>query len=386
MLIISFDAVGDSEYDRLMEYPAFSAFTRQAAVFRGVPTLFSSNTYPIHASIVTGVMPNIHGVKSNTQPFPARRPAWNSREDGIRVRTLWQAAAANGIDTATVFWPVTAFSKTIRYNIPEVLPPPGKNQALACLKAGSKLLQLKMLMRHAKLLNGIRQPNRDNYATACMADILRERKPGLALIHLTAYDSLCHKFGKDSDDIKTAIETLDRSLSVLLEAVGDDRDVIVFSDHSQINVHTALDPNSILVNAGLLGLEEDVYIPGVSGCYFECCGGAAYFHSGNLSGDKVDEIRIYVKQNVGFLRFLTQEEMHVSGYENVAFGFCAQRGYCFSALSEGNKAEHGYPPDTPDYSVFYVARGYGFEPGKTTNGGSLLDIAPLAARSLGFTL
>ena len=386
MLIISYDAIGDSEFESLMEYPAFSAFSRQAAVFRNVRTLHVSNTYPVHTSVVTGVMPNIHGIIANTEPFPAKYPVWNIDETRIRAKTLWQAAAERGIDTAAVFWPVTAFSKTVRYNIPEVLSRPGKSQILTSLKAGSKLLQLKMFLRHRNILEGINRPALDNFATACMADILRERKPGLALIHLTAYDSLCHQYGRKSDSLKHAYDSLDRNLAMLLEAAGDNRDVILFSDHSQINLHTDLEPNNILADMGLITREDDVYIPGESGCYFECCGGSAFFRAGSLSGSRVEELRGSIEGSAGFRRYLTRGEVIESGYEDAAFGFCAEAGYSYVAFPHGHKADHGYPADMPDYSVFYMARGTYLTPGSVTNGGSLLDIAPLAAKSLGLSL
>ena len=385
MLIISYDAVGDSEFERLMEYPAFSAFSGQAAAVRDIPTLCPSNTYPIHTSVATGVMPDIHGIISNTEPFPMLHPEWNAREAGIRVKTLWQAAAERGMDTAAVFWPVTAYSETIRYNIPEILPRPGRSQLIASLSAGSKLLQARMLLRHGKLLSGIDQPNRDDFAVACMADIIREYKPGLALMHLTAYDALCHKNGRGSDALKVALESLDRSLATLLDAAGD-RDVLIFSDHSQINIQTVFDPNEILIEAGLLRRVKDEYIPGGSGCFFECCGGTAFFHAGVLPGGEVDKMRASVEQSEGFRRFLTQDEMLVSGYGSVAFGFSAKAGHCYIPLRPGHKAEHGYPADMPDYNVFYLARGYGLPPGSVARGGSLLDIAPLVAKRLGLDL
>ena len=386
MLIISFDAVGDSEFEILMGYPAFSAFSRQAAIFRGVPTIMLSNTYPIHTSIVTGVLPRVHGVISNTEPFPKLRPAWNDREDGIRVKTLWQAAAERGIDTAAVFWPVTAFSKTLRYNIPEVLPRPGKTQLFTSLRAGSKLLQMGMLLRHGSLLRGINQPSRDNFAAACMADILRKRSPGLALIHLTAYDSFRHINGKDSGALEKAYESLDRNLSVLLAAAGGGRDVLLFSDHSQIDLRAEIEPNDMLVAEGLMRREGGVYIPGGSGCFIECCGGAAFFHAGCLTEGRVGELRGRIERSEGFRRLLTGDEMRDAGFEGTAFGFCAEAGYSYAAFAPGYKAEHGYPADMPGYRVFYMARGFGLQQGAVTRGGSLLDIAPLAAGRLGVEL
>ena len=385
MLIISYDAVGDSDFERLMEYPAFSALAGQSAVFRGVPTMCPSNTYPVHTSIVTGVAPRVHGLRSNTEPFPQRSPAWNNHESSIKARTLWQAAAEQGVKTATVFWPVTGYSKTIRHNIPEMMPRPGKNPLFTLLCAGSLWLQLLMLLRHWKLLKGLDQPARDNFAAACMADILRKRKPGLALMHLTAFDSICHKYGRTSDELNEAFEALDRNLAILLEAAGD-RDVMILSDHSQIDVRNPTEPNRILVEAGLMGREEDAWIPGESGCFIECCGGTAFFHAGSLPESKIAQVREQIEQSEGFRRFLSAEEMSDSGYGDTAFGFCARAGYSFLAFGPGHKAEHGYPPDMPDYDIFYMARGFGLPPGTVASGGSLLDIAPLAAGRLGIKL
>ena len=383
MLIISFDAVGDDKYDELARYPAVSAFAGQSTVFRGVSTVFLSNTYPVHTSVATGAAPSAHGVISNTEPFPRRHPFWLNREDGIKVKTIWQAAGEKGIDTAAVFWPATAFSGTIRYNVPEVLARPGKNQLMTSLQAGSKNLQLKLFLRHRALLDGIRQPALDRFATACMADILREYKPGLALIHLTAYDAICHEQGKNGAAIRTAYESLDRNLAILLAAAGGERDVVVFSDHGQIDVHTTVDPNDVLADAGFLWRKESEYQIGESGCFIECCGGAAFFHGGALGAGALDDMRGRLSRAKGFRRFLTDGEMRESGRENLAFGFCPQAGYCYEAFGSGHKANHGYPLDMPDYQVFYMVRGTGFGRGAAARGGSLLDIAPLVAGRLG---
>ena len=383
MLIISLDAVGDDEFERLAQYPAFSSFIRQAAVYRAIPPVFVSNTYPIHTSVVTGVPPGTHGLVSNTQRFPVKSPVWNDREDSIRAVTLWQAARARGIKTAAVFWPVTAYSKTIAYNIPEVLARPGKSQIAASLKAGGTMLQLRLFLKHRKLLRGINQPERDNFAAACMADIIRKHKPGLALMHLTSYDTLCHKNGKGSKALLPVIEALDKNLSMLLQAAGDDADVIIFTDHSQINVHTPVEPNEALVRAGLMGTDGEGWSPGQSGCFIECCGGCAFFHAGNLPEDRIAGVRADIGSSEGFRRFLSDDEMHRSGYADAAFGYCAQPGYAFISCKPGHKAEHGYPADTPGYQVFYMARGFGLPAGTVNQGGDLLDIAPLAAKRLG---
>ncbi|MDR2897503.1 MAG: alkaline phosphatase family protein, partial [Spirochaetaceae bacterium] len=339
-----------------------------SALFRSVPTLFVSNTYPVHTSVATGVHPNTHKLIANTEPAPVADQVWISEEKYIKAQTVWQAAKERGIETASVFWPVTAGSRSIRWNIPEVLARPGKSQLLTSLKAGSPLLQLRLFLRHRKLLRGTKQPNLDNFATACMVDILKEHKPGLALIHLTAFDALCHAHGKGSQELEAAREALERNLNALLNAAGE-RDVLIFSDHSQINVHTV-----VVINRYI----EDGYV--------ECCGGSAFYHldgvpSGSTEKERGAKAKAVIEQTPGFRRFLTDEEMEISGYGHAAFGFCAEAGYCYETHEKAEKANHGYPPDMPNYQVFYMAKGFGLPPGEHS-GGSLLDIAGLVMRRM----
>ncbi|MCL2243464.1 MAG: ectonucleotide pyrophosphatase/phosphodiesterase [Treponema sp.] len=382
MLIISFDSISDREYEHLLKFPAFNAFSKQASVFRDVSTVFISNTYPVHTSVATGVLPGVHGITSNTEGFPSPNPVWNSDERMIRVKTIWQLASEKGINTAAVLWPVTGFSRTINYNIPEIRPRPGKSQLSASLKAGSALLQIIMFLRYGKIMKGYKQPELDNFTTACMTDILRKKKPGLALVHLTAYDAICHDNGPGSIELETAYEALDKNLASLLNAA--DEDVILFSDHSQINVHTVTDPNIMLVKEKLIHQTDNGYLPSQYNCFYECCGGSAFFHAGALSNNQIDELRLLAGQSEGFRRFLTSGEMCETGREDAAFGFCAKSGFCYEISGTEKKGNHGYPLDMPDYKVFYMARGCGLKPG-TVTGGSLLDIAPLVLRHLNIT-
>jgi len=384
MLIISYDSIGDTEFDRLTQYPAFNALYKQAAVFRGVSTVFLSNTYPVHTSVATGVLPHEHGLISNIEPFPSLKPLWNCDERMIRAKTIWQMAAQKGIKTAAVLWPVTAFSKTIRYNIPEVRPLPGESQIKTSMKAGSPILQIIMFLRYKKIMKGYKQPDLDNFSTACMADILRRKKPGLALMHLTAYDSFCHDHGPRSGELDEALEAMDRNLKILLDtAESYEKDIIVFSDHSQINVHTVIDPNLMLVNEGLLIKTDTGYVQGENSCFFECGGGSAFFHAGKLNAVQVEKLRGKIEQSEGFCRMLTPVEMRESGMDKTAFGFCAKAGYCYEPEGTKKKGHHGYPLDIDNYKVFYMVKGCGLKAGSVSHGGSLLDIAPLVIKYLG---
>ncbi|MDR0399850.1 MAG: alkaline phosphatase family protein [Treponema sp.] len=381
LLIISFDAVGDKVFDRIAAMPNTAAFLRKAALVRDVSSVFLTNTYPIHASVVTGFPQAEHGLISNTSAFPERHPAWHYRASCIRKKTLWQAAAEQGLSVAAVLWPATGGSAEIKWNIPEMFPRPGDNQMLLNLKNGSKLTQLRLWLRYRHLLEGITQPGRDRFAAACMVDILR-RRPGLALMHFTAYDGLCHQHGEDFSILDKALAVMDEGLGKMLEAVGEETPVILFSDHAQLPVEHTILPNDTLVDMGLLiRKEEGAYQPGESGCYIECCGGAAFLHPGKL--ENIEPLRRKLEESPGFNRWLRAEEMRACGRGTLPAGFCPLPGYQYEAYNSGEKGQHGYPEDYENYKVFYAVRGPAIAGGRQFRGGSLLDIAPLALRLLG---
>jgi hypothetical protein len=394
LLIVSFDAVGDHLFERLLAYPHFAGLAGESAVARNVRTVFLSNTYPVHASVVTGVVPGEHGVVSNTEVFPKRHSRWNFEARGIRARTIWEEAAAMGRTTAAVLWPVTGGARTVTYNIPEILTLPGQNQLIENLRAGSKWLQIDLFTRYRRLLRGIAQPELDRFVTACAAAILREKRPGLTLAHFTAYDTLCHEGGETAEVMDRAFAALDENLGVLLDAAGDGTVVIVFSDHAQIDVHTVVTPNDLLVNAGFLQKDRDGYRYGDgksgnsrngrdNGAFFECAGGSAFLHGSGLAPQAVEDARGIVMKSAGFNRFLTDDEMRESGHEGLPFGFCAKRGYCYENYPKALKSQHGYPLDYERYAVFYlVRRKDGNNIIEEKKDGSLLDIAPLAREIL----
>jgi predicted AlkP superfamily pyrophosphatase or phosphodiesterase len=70
LIVISFDAVGSHLFDRLLAYPRFAGLARESEVFRNVRSGFLSNTSPARTSAATGLPPGLHGLVSNTEPFP----------------------------------------------------------------------------------------------------------------------------------------------------------------------------------------------------------------------------------------------------------------------------------------------------------------------------
>lgn len=381
LLIISFDALGDRELPRLLEMPHFKALAEKSCLHRGVDSVFPTNTYPVHASVATGLYPRDHGLLHNTESFPKRHAQWNYHHQDIKATTLWQAAGAKGLSVAAVMWPSTGGAPDIRWNIPELMALPGQNQILLNLRYGTKWLQIQEFVKHRRLLEGISQPARDRFATACMVDILTKHQPDLALMHLTAYDSLCHMYGAGSQKLKAAFAAMDENLGRLL-AAAPGYQVILFSDHAQLPAEKPVCLNDLLVAQGFLEQNtEKQYVQSPHECYFECCGGCAFLHAGKLTDPQAAKLQAQVLDLPGVARLLHLEEMELSGHGDLPFGVAMLPGYAALPYPGEEVFNHGYPVDYPDYQVFYLLHRPGGEKAER-RGGSLLDIAPLAAQIL----
>ena len=379
LLLVSFDAVGSDELTVLRELPNFRRIFANGSIFPDLRTVFISNTYPIHASVATGVVPAEHGIISNVMLQPDKpKPWWNYDSRLLKAEPVWEKAAKKGLKTAAVMWPVTAYADGIVWNFPEIMTKENESQVRANLRCGSKLPQLVSYVLHRKLLRGIEQPERDRFASACMLDAIHLIRPDLMLMHLTAYDSLCHEFGRGSDQTMTALREMDSNLGALYDACDDGTSVIVFSDHAQLNVHTAVDPNRILEMMGYLDYHDDGTVANERGV-FQNCDGSSFFFNRGLEAKQIELVKDAVQADCSVERLLTGAEMAESGYAGIAdFGICAKPGYYFH-VRNNEKATHGYPVDYPNYGVFFAVS----EPWPDPDTNSILEVTKASRKILG---
>lgn len=408
VMLISFDAVGSDEVTELLTMPNFKRLTQNGMLFRDMKTVFVSNTYPIHTSVATGKPPCDHGIISNMWIDPAEEGAWCYDSRRIRAKTLWNAAREKGLKTASVLWPVTGYAKDINWNLPEVVIRKGENQVVQNLKAGSFIIQMEAFFRHRHLMHGISQPALDTFAVHVMRDIVLSRKPDFMLLHLTSFDTICHQFGRTAPETKKALVYLDGFLGSMLDILEKDTTVIVFSDHTQLDVHSNIHPNALLERMGFLKQTEsydEVFKKPVNVLsdyryFFHYAGGSAFLFSpaADKAPDKenaqgkaaeIDSIKKAVLQLEGVERLLTDDEMKESGFgapsslyaAGALFGIGAKEGRHFGD-THYEKGSHGYTVNRPHYGTFCAVN-------KKIAGASctsILDVTKLAAAELGVSM
>lgn len=246
LVIISLDAVFARDAEFLLSLPALGALASQGVFCDRVKTIYPTLTYPIHASLISGCYPFLHGIGHN-QPFapelPEDRRPWHWEEKDIQTDTLFTQAARAGREVAAILWPTTGKSPHIRYNLPEVLALPGENQALKALRYGSPWWLIKTELRYGSLRQGIAQPQLDDFATQVALSLIKRqaRMPDVLALHLTDCDSTRHHYGTFSQEAREALERLDQRVGKILDAlksrgVLEDTVIAVVSDHGQADI------------------------------------------------------------------------------------------------------------------------------------------------------
>ncbi len=419
MMIISLDAVGSRDLEYMGSLPNFKKIREKSAYCDHVRSVYPSITYPAHCSIVTGQKPEKHGVINNIRVQPRRngKEDWHWQRKYVKTETIYDLARKKGMTTAALLWPVTAQSR-IKYCVPEIFPNRDwQNQVMISAVSGPIVYQIDLLGKFGHLLDGLNQPNLDNFVTEAAEYTIRKYNPELFLIHLTDVDTHRHRCGLDAPQVKEAMRRHDERLGRFLSALEETGDmekttVVVLGDHCQIATHTAVFPNYYLKQAGLLRVSDDGKIADYD-FYAQHCDGCCYIYASRKTlkifkkaknqqrDDLMKRLRAALQQIPLEMisRIITRKEAKALGADgNCVCMLEAQQGYYFqngfekpyekveNMTAHAMHATHGYLPDLPDYETFFMMSGRGVAEGNVAEKMCLWDEGPTLAAILGVSL
>ena len=220
LILVSVDGLAAGDYAILRELPAFRLLLDAGACVRRVKGVYPTQTYPLHASLVTGTYPDTHGIAANTRLKPGEGPDWFWYRRDLRVSTLYDAATEAGLRVGTLFWP-RAGGAANAYVLPEILPTRrGEHLMTLVMKAGTPGFVLHMLLRYGYLLRGLRRRYLDNFTCACATHLIRRGKVDLLLLHLFDLDATRHRLGTRSPEAARVLREHDRRLEKILVIPG----------------------------------------------------------------------------------------------------------------------------------------------------------------------
>lgn len=414
LYVISFDGLSTLDFDYAMTLPNFKEYMKEASYCKKVYSVYPSLTYPAHATIVTGRYPSNHGVINNTLLQPDREsPDWYWHRKYIQGDTFYDLAIKRGKKVAAILWPVTSRSK-IQYNLPEIFANRfWQNQIMVSLFSGSPLYEFTLYKKFGHLVDGLKQPNLDNFVHEGMIYTINNKKADINFVHYTDLDTMRHRHGFYSKEAKEAIMRHDKRLGDIIKALKEnntyeDSTIIILGDHSSLDEDKIVNLNVLLREKGYIKLNEKGKVKDYQ-VISKSCDGSAYIYlkeksNSNLTNIVYNLIDEFNKKNNCIETIYTGcEAANLGADPECTFMLEAKTGYYFLDDVQGEiireikpeeslevphvtKATHGYLPFKRDYTTIFMAAGKGIKKGVVLEEMKLVDEAPTMAKLLGLEL
>lgn len=410
LVVVSIDALVYEDLDHLKDLPCISKFWNEGSRVTRVRTVYPSLTYPAHTSILTGVTTGRHTVINNG-PFNPGSTAndWFWFHDKVQAKDIHDVAKAAGLTTCSLWWPVTGCHRSVDYLIDEYWPQ-FKDDTLetAYKRSGtSDELYQSVVKDREQSFRSFDSYVTDEAETDIACDILKKYKPHLLTLHLTQVDSARHDWGVFNDRVEKAAATTDSFLSRLMEAcreagVYDETNFVITSDHGQINYTRKVNLNRLLIDEGLITLNEDGTLKDWQ-AYIKSACFSAHVYLKDPNDEKLYHRVLSLLEKCVFDHtlglgevFTTEEVRSKFGlYGDFSFVIETDQTSCYTdklsdpymedcppEASGYGRATHGHNPEVGAQPVF-LAYGPQIRKGVVLPTANIIDEAPTFARILG---
>jgi predicted AlkP superfamily pyrophosphatase or phosphodiesterase len=383
---------------KLPHLRAFMTDGTYATRVRGVlPTL----TYPSHTTLITGASPAHHGIYDNTtfDPLARNERGWYWYAEDIKVPTLWDAAAAAHLKTASVYWPVSV-GANVTYNLPQIWRT-GTDDDLKLQRALSTPgLEQELSAELGRYPGGMEETVAEDVTRTRFAiRLLQKKHPALMTVYLSGLDTEEHAsgpFSQKSNQVLESIDTMVGDLRAAAEKAAPGRaTVCVVSDHGFAAVQHDVNLYAAFREAGFITLNQAGKISDWKAMPWPAGGSAAVM----LADPKDDALRAKVKEFLdtlardpanGIERIVSPDETQQGGgFPGAAFVIALQVGYETAySLSlplitpPANLGMHGYLPDKPEMRSTFLIAGPGIAKGRALGEIDMRQIAPTLATAL----
>lgn len=358
VLLISLDGFR-VDYLDLGITPNLARIAREGVRAQWMTPSYPSLTFPNHYSIVTGLVPDHHGIIHNTMRDPALVKFSLSNRDAVGDarwwggEPLWVGAEKAGLPTATLFWP-------------------GSEAAIG----GVRPTRWRPFDEHMpvdarvdEVVGWLSEPD----AT----------RPRLATLYFEHIDHESHAFGPDSPQAHAEIRRLDAAIGRLLDGLAargrlERANIVVVSDHGMATVP----PGNVLPAEDLVPAEQAEVItlgqvvmvqprPGFEAQVERRLVGAHAHYDCWRKENMPKRWRTGTHPRTPAIVCQMRE-----GWDMVRRAEIAKR-------PDHARGSHGYDPALPSMRALFLARGPAFRAGTTLPPFDNVDVYPLLARLIG---
>jgi predicted AlkP superfamily pyrophosphatase or phosphodiesterase len=382
VVVISVDALITEDLAYAGTLPSFSRLLSRCDMVRAVMSAYPSYTYPCHATIMTGCWPDRHGVIHN-ESYPDGK--WNWFASSLKTLPMTSAAKAAGLSTCAVAWPVMGGS-AVDYLIAEIWAPKAEDDPGPCFDRADSLLARQYFEESRHLLDWMRTPGFDLFATEAFCSIFRDHAPNLSFLHLSYLDHQRHKRGSATEKNLDAIRFVDDRLKDVLSSVEkagvwDDTVFVLLGDHGHRDTDKVFQINAVLSSMGYGGR-----ITAQSASF------SALVYLDGISDSEAFPVLQTIKERYPEYveRVQTREETEKHHHLSGPFSFVleARSGVVFGEKREGDVLTHPVPGDwrsslsahgfAPEKGPFppFVLSGKGIDGGHVVPCCAMVDEAP----------
>ena len=253
LVVISIDGLDArllSEPALRVKAPNIRRLMRNGIWAAGVVGVAPSDSWPSHAALATGTPPFENGITSNFSPHgPAEAFASAST---IRTQTLWDAAAAAGLKTATVYWPSTLGARA-GFNFPEYWES-RRGNAVDFEPIVSRARPATIVALIEQMFPSFEKELWDDSSSAEAAQwLLATQKPDLLMAHMAEVDAEQHDTGALSVYARDMLENDDDLVGQLIATAPPKTVFAIVSDHGFENQNYLVRPRVMLKRAGVPG-------------------------------------------------------------------------------------------------------------------------------------
>jgi predicted AlkP superfamily pyrophosphatase or phosphodiesterase len=362
VILISFDGTRPAAVANL---PAFQRIAKDGAWADRLEAAFPSNTFPNHATLVTGVAPDRHGIVNNSFDDPVRGhfdydadPTW------LEVEPLWSLAARAGIVSASYFW--VGSEGPWRSG----LGPRHWKKFDTRVGETEKALQI---------LAWLDLPD-------------AAERPRLVTSWFHGADGASHRFGPEDPIVAGVLAKQDAALGALLDGLAErglmeSTTLLVVSDHGMTETRRSVDLGDELAGAGL-----DAQVIGGGG-----------FAQVELRGDADRAARaqrvVAIAREHGLEAWVDGQGPPEYAISNPRFGDVVVVAPLGTAIASQSSVDwllglvgierfamrgiHGHRPELPEMGALFCAVGRGVAPGARPGTVRAVDVAPTVLALLG---
>lgn len=409
LLLISLDAMIGKDIEILKTLPTFGPILEKASIVKSVETVYPSMTYTAHASIVSGTYPEKHGVITNEvfTPLVSQAP-WYELRSQNKAQILPELAKENGYTTFVNSWP-TLVGANVDYLVQRAgIHYPKEEQESEIRKNSNDVLTQEMWDYCAEAWTLPNYYSTDKFSALASKYVINRYQPDLTLMHMTLPDHYRHSYGVLSEKLVDAYKYLDDMLAIVvdeLKAQGlyEQTTFVFCSDHGQVDIDMSVNANKLLIENGLLTVDEEGKMTDWK-AYIQSSAVSAHVYLKDSTDEALaNEVYRLLDANRELLyieHIFTREQVKktyrldgdfsfvLESKEGSSFGFNIMADYQNPIMNEDyrvSRGTHGHIPSKGEQPCLILS-GPGVLEGKELSVAKVVDIAPTCAAILGFEM